>query len=883
MMSLKKELLKLMSLETPLNDEEFKAQLNILKGFKDSIGIPMRVLMHLAPSVPEDLKEKVAVSVEHNVVQPLLDKKALPCTLGDSSKKGIYKPLDEWKNFLRLCGDDFTDAELKRLQPAFGKLNTMVATDIFRAKKEFYGDSERLEILVSMMKETLLRDVKGDSNPYDDLQRWSNEDIDGEIILDNLGHLSFNYSKVLLAGIFFYDEEDDVYRLIKSSTLFKYAAKLRRKDMFKDLKAKLIRFAGKYKWIVKKLFVELDPTDKKDQKFFTNIINKLPKKAFASYNGSRDWTEDMLDFASFSSSNSIGKLAIPKRKDYHYSFLMYLLNPMMDTADVKRTIQSAVHFAVDLGEKRKEYIPMYSELPNGTYRMPESSSQAVIAIPIDCLKGFPALSKGWVSNKGNGVLVDKRFKELYKNKYANNAKFNAGAIKSKGIGIWSDLYEATFKDGSKMPVDLVFDVQGSRRLKKALFAAGTLAMKAYREGKKQVTIPRDIEIEDSSFELVEAKVNGVPCFVTISETSIDLSVDRSSDVRMKSMLYAQEKATSPDVWQQLQSLLDSHCRKNQWEIRRIINAIETISEILTRLDEEVQKSNAKSIDRMKAWKLKAERARAFGKIFKKHGASVPKGLKFLEKLVKDKVRWEDTRLTDKEIKMVLEAVDSPITIRGIELLPSTYLIKHEGVTMMAPELRMLLEIVVNERKGGNFTFNHLYEYLDFMLKRTKIAFTPKLPVVSGRMATGAFERGAVVPFKFETIDRLLQMNTTLSKEQREDLIAAGPDAVNKVLSQLTFRLQRDPVLKKIPAVKVTTAVLPEDVIIVGYKDAQWIGGDDDDDIVCLWWFGIPQLRGNLLRGVFEEAVQNCPDIKRLDPDAYDKEAEIANFLVNYRK
>jgi len=867
----------LMKLETPLTYDEFRSQLRVLKDFKDSIGIPVRLLMHLAPYVPEQLKEKVALSMEANVIQPLLDKKSMPVIPGNSSNKGIYKPAEEWSIFLQLCGKDFSKAELKEIKKAFGKINHMVVTDIFRARKEAYGDPERLQPLVEMMEETLVFETESTSSPYDDPSRWSSEDLDGEVIIDDLGHLSRYYSKVLLSGVFFYHQKSKTYRLIKSSTLFKYAYKIHRRDLFRTLKSKLIRFAGKYKWISKRLWVEVDPYD--DKEIFRDLINKLPEKAFASYKGSKEWTEDMLDFASFSSSNSIGKLAVPKNKNYHYSFLMYLLNPLMDTADVKRTIQSAVHFAVDLGERRKEYIKMYSELPNGTYKMPEASTQAIIAIPKNCEKGFPALSNGFVSNRGNGVLVNKKFKELYADGHAVNAKFNAGGLKSKGIGIWSGNYRAKVGD-REMQVDLVFDSQGSRRLKKALFASGTIAMNAYLNEEEKVTIPRNVD--PKNVHLVEGTVNGVPCYICLSEVTIDLSVDRSTGVRMKSMLYAQEKATSPDVFSQLNPLLRHHAKKHQWEIRRIIDNIKSITMILQQVDEMVQENSPKSIDRMKKKELNELRRKAFNKLFEK-SSSVPPSLEFVKTLVAEKVRWEDTRLSDKEIKMVLKGVDEPLMVRGIKLLPAKYLIKNDGTTMIGPELRKAMEIVVTEEKGGTYTFDRLFEYMEFLLKRSKIAFTPRLPVVSGRMATGAFERGAVVPFKAETINRLLQMNTTLSKKQREDLIAAGPDAVNKVLSQLTFRLQRDPVLKRIPTVQVTTAYLPEDVIVVGYKDAEWIGGDDDDDIVCLWWFGLPQLRGDFLRGVYEEATENCPDVQCLDKDAYDKEAEIADFLVNYRE
>jgi len=184
----------------------------------------------------------------------------------------------------------------------------------------------------------------------------------------------------------------------------------------------------------------------------------------------------------------------------------------------------------------------------------------------------------------------------------------------------------------------------------------------------------------------------------------------------------------------------------------------------------------------------------------------------------------------------------------VEILPTTLIMKHEGVWKLSPEGGLIMSMVyflwlnsrgkINSRKRDAILIDKLKSLFSLYLGRTRMYLVPEIDVVSGRHATSKSKRGVVLPFRKSLVVFLLTQATSISKKDAEAFVEShNLFQINQLFKKLKFMVWRDPIVMEIPIVKVQFQMMDVEVIKVGHEIAAWIGGDDDDDIVSVFWKG----------------------------------------------
>ena len=811
-------LIKRASRKQSLSPAEVARQLNTLTSYKSAIGAPVRLAFITAEFLKPELAKKFCKAIVDRVIQVILDKDPIKDVPGTEKSPEL-----DFIAFVTHCGDLFTAHELSEINAAMKKAATEFPEFlILRAAKEVASDRSKVKDVADLLLQ--LREhyntVEAEPDPFDDPENWIGDGLDEDSDTDEEqvddSRMKKYYDRVYMRGVAIRQGKK-----MKLVDVRDFVDEIKRRGeksnwIVRRLKEKIVRFAGVHSDIVRKLYLVIDPKER-------TLFNVA-----ASAKGVMV-TERDLDVISFATSNKPGIMVLPKSRDRVYADERYQMSPEADTAKVKRAPGTSIHYAVKL-EDRREYVAM---------NITKSSTQAIVAFPLEDA-GFERLSNNVVSEHGNGVIIGETIGRLLDKLGVKNAKFNIAFLKSKGIGIYRRRMVAKV-EGKEIEVDAVFDLQESRGFDRALFVPACKAMRAYLDGKPSVEIKQGDE-----FTPVVGEIDGMKVLLGIAEMQVDLSVDRSVSTKKKHTCYPQMKAFAPESWAQLSPLLNKRISNRRHVLERTARLIRTYRRILEAIGYKPDVENR-------------DLAKNFDKVFNKskYGSRIPEGFAPAVKIIKDKVRWQDAALKKEDVEMILSAKDEFVIFRGIKLRPVKLLIKHEGRVMISPELRMLLSIVLNDndRSRRSKAFNSLERYFLFVLRHFRKEIQPYHRVVAGRHATGAFDRGALLPFKPELVKQLLRQATALSDADIEQLIEAGVDAVNMVMDNLKFRIQRDPVLKEIPVEKVRFSEdLTMDVIVVGKETAKHINGDDDDDIVYVWWYGKKQLGGSLLSGILAAAT-----------------------------
>lgn len=815
--------------EARLTAHEFESQVSTLMDMKETIGGPVIVMMHVTPHITDKgLRQKFVASCRENQIQVILDKNPIKSKRqpGSSRVTNGFDTVAEFETWRQLSGDGFSVAELDEICKAFAASNEVVDADLLRLAKEHLDSPDRIMKLADRLY-NLLPKVRPVRDPYDDPERWINDGLD-EVELEDEEHpLSDNYRKTLAAGVCFKMAKDK-YVLVRSRDLIKQAMSDTRwaKLKMKDIKERLIRIYGTTNVFVRAAFINLDAY--KNTRYLKNLALSVPRdkwvrfaeknqQGIIEYNHLFDRTR--LDFVSMSTSGKPGGLGYIKSPDRNYSVLAYKVQPALDHCDVKRSPQSAVHFAVDIrriGMQRKEYIKLYAETDFGVVPLMKSSTQAIIAVPV-VEDGFERLSNNLVCAAGNGVITSEEFPQ---------AKYNACGVKSKGMQI----YKRPLVTGKGVKVDAVFDSQGSRRLKQAFFGNGSIAMNAWLRGDASVALKSDVT--EGDFELVHDTIDGVPVVLLLGEMSIDVTHKGGVHIIKKRPVYAQIQAVDEDQWEEMWPLIVKSIKRN---VHEVIAGIKNMDVFATLLDNIYKQARGKKIDidSVKGNNLLSIQQAFFTKQHMRKATSYPEGLKVVLSMIDNNTRWQDSNLTNMQVEQILSAVGQPVVIAGVSICPLKYLIKHEGKVMVSPELRLIGNLInLAEARDFGKLWIKLRQYFVFSMKSVSRLISPEVEAISGPHATGAHDHGVKLPFEWELVDFVLKscLPKKYSKAAREHIFELGIDHVNKVISGFKFKNHRDPVLNIIPVGGIEFVEMPVPVYLNGKLDALHMNGDDDGDL-----------------------------------------------------
>ena len=819
--------------ESRLAAHEFESQVSTLMDMKETIGGPVIVMMHVTPHITaKELRHKFVASCRDKQIQVILDKNPIKSKRQPGSSRGIngFDTIAEFETWRQLSGDGFSVAELDEIRKAFAASNEVVDADLLRLSKEHLDSPERITQLADRLYD-ILPSLQVARNPYDDPERWINDGLD-EVELEDEEHpLSDNYRKTLAAGVCFKMAKDK-YILVRSRDLIKQAMSDARwsKIKMKDIKDRLIRIYGTTNLFVRAAFVNLDAY--KNTRYLKNLALSVPREKWVRFAEKNEqgviehkhlFTRSRLDGVSMCTSGKPGGLVYIKSPNRNYSVFAYLFQPALDHCDVKRSPQSAVHFAVDMkriGMQRKEYIKLYAETDFAVMPLMKSSTQAIIAVPT-AEDGFERLSHNLVCAAGNGVITSDEFPQ---------AKYNACGVKSKGIQV----YKRPLVTNGGINVDIVFDSQGTRRLKQAFFGNGSIAINAWLSGKKEVALKSDLGEND--FELVRDTIDGVPVVLLLGEVSVDVTVNREVGIINKKPVYAQIQAVDHNQWSEMWPLVMKQIHKNSHEIMAGIENMDVFATLLSNIYS-AAKAKKIDIDKIRGNNLLSVQQAFFAKKHLKMETSYPEGFEVVLRLIDDKIKWQDSDLSKIQVEQILSSVGQPVVVAGVSINPMKYLVKHENRVMVSPELRLIGNLIkLAEARDFSKLWIKLRQYFIFSMKSISKLMSPRIKVISGRHATGAHDYGVKLPFEWELVDFVLKscLPRKYNEAARKHIFELGVDHVNKVISEFKFKNHRDPVLDVIPVGKLEFIKMPVPVYLNGKIDAVKMNGDDDDDKISVY-------------------------------------------------
>jgi len=804
--------------------EEFKAQLMALLNYRTSIAAPVRLTFTVGYYLDSYLQKKFARFMQTKVIQPIMDKDPVDVVIG-SSKDGRK----EFLKFRELARSHFTHKEYVALEQAFLKLNTIVPCHLARAAKEVRRDPSKLYSILSLIK-SVRRVDKVIVDPYADPSDWIGDGLH-DYVDDPLpeeatsGRLVKFYRRAMLAGISVQFPEGRVF--VRTRDLFVHFSH-QKYPKYRLLMERLQKWPGKHRNIVRGLFrnIYLD-----DYTFIKEVSVLLARKStlrrgkngawvgnpgYLANGKSKYWPEERVDFISFSTGNDKGGLGCFKSAKARYSALRYKMNPFADTVKVKRAPGSSIHTAMDLGNLREHLIDVFVKTPFGWMMQEQSSTQGIYAIALKD-DTFKILSDNHVIQEGNGLIFYRLFNLLQK-LGLDNAKVFTEYLLNKGIGIYHPKNHsgmAKLPDGRELPVMFVMDGQEKRGFDAAFHVPGNRALRAYLEGASEVHIDDGV----MEYKPVIATIDGVEVELVLGEIQIDVSIDGTAKAGPVHLGNPQQSVFAPKLWAALTPWFKKQHESKAWEIERLYQNLNKAYKIWRAIE---QKSGF-DFDKLK----KSMAAKIFDELFGTKETVVPEGLSAAVEIVRARKPWQEQALTPSEIEAVLSSVGQPIVVKGIPIVPASYLIKidAEGTvrTMISPELRMLIKAAVDSE--SRTAFYALEAYFMFLLKRCKKVFEVSKWAVKGRNATGADPRKTILPFKADIVEQIFN-DCSIMQSPIVDMATA-----NALIEDYLFYIHRDPTLDEVPMEQVVFEDLDIPVIINGYEVCRIIHSDDDNDPV----------------------------------------------------
>ena len=471
---------------------------------------------------------------------------------------------------------------------------------------------------------------------------------------------------------------------------------------------------------------------------------------------------------------------------------------------------------MDLGKLRQHLIDVFVKTPFGWMCQEQSSTQGIYAIALKD-DTFKILSDNHVIQEGNGLIFYRLFNILQK-LGLDNAKVFTEYLLNKGIGIYHPKNHpgiAKLPDGRELPIMFVMDGQEKRGFDAAFHVPGNRALRAYLEGKSEVYIDDSV----MEYKPVIATIDGVEVELVLGEIQIDVSIDGTAKAGPIHLGNPQQSVFAPKLWAALKPWFKKQHESKAWEIERLYQNLNKCYKIWRAIE---QKSGF-DFDKLK----KSMAANVFDGLFGAKETVVPEGLSAAVEIVRARKTWQEQALTPGEIEAVLSSVGQPIVIKGIPIIPASYLIKidAEGTTrtMISPELRMLIKAAVDSETKT--AFYALEAYFMFLLKRCKKVFEVTKWAVKGRNATGADPRKTILPFKVDIVEQIFD-DCGIMQSPLVDIATA-----NSLIEDYLFYIHRDPTLDEVPMEHIVFEDLDIPVIINGYEVCRIIHSDDDNDPV----------------------------------------------------
>ena len=788
-----------------------------LKTYKKLVGVVTMFYEKLIDMVSsEDLKVKVAVLGEI-CIQKVLDKKPTPEILGidvvEFEGYDIDKSVEKLMSMSEsLVESGWTQVEVNTLARAIGFINKHNLT--MMKLRGHRVSPKTLDVFLKQITgyyESLSSASRDLEDPFDDPEYWVSIQKEREEYEQESDYVqnSSLYSKVRIAGFaipegnyfVLYSMDEDSLKEVKG-------------DVRITLDSRLHRTACLHQDRLKDQYAVLDLEDDSNEVDEVLTWGQRLKKIH----------KNSVDIVSQSSVNDLGNILVVKsHKNWRFGDLQTLSNPWSKYISFKRCGFTAFSHAARLDE-RLNLVEWSSKIDGETFDAIKGSTQARIAVVPD-YEGLPVDA----SDAGDGYIVSRSFFHLVTGGQ-ETAKLVVNAVKDKGI-IIAVVDDPTIEvSGKKIPVDVIMNRQGERELKAALLGMGTQLARGFLSGSDAVIDPDEHDIQ-----FIEGSIYGKEALFIVGEVMVDRTVDRTVDVRSKRVLYAQCKYFAPGAYSKMEWLYERQAKKHEPRLARIIDNLESMKQLLIETKKSKRFMNTDEFSSFIKGKIMSVK---------------PSIMNMLGHIVKDNrlLTWRDTDLSEEAVRLAFEIIKTPINIFGVEILPTTLVMKHEGVWKLSPEGGLIMSMVyflwlnsrgkINSRKRDAILIDKLKSLFSLYLGRTRMYLVPEIEVVAGRHATSKSKRGVVIPFRKSLVVFLLTQATSISKKDAEAWVEShNLFQVNQLFKKLKFMAWRDPIVVEIPIVQVQFQVMDVEVIKVGREIAAWIGGDDDDDIVSIFWKG----------------------------------------------
>jgi len=791
------------------------------KEYKDLVGVVTMFFEKLVDMVSShELKVKLAV-LGHSCIQKVLDKKPTPEIIGIDVEEFEGYDVDKSREKVLAMADSLVESGWKQVEvttvaKAIGYINKHNLTMMkLRGHRVSPG---KLDIFTKQVRDSyefLSTISRALDNPVDNPEFWTHvveEREEYEKESDYVENSSL-YSKVRISGFAIKDGNYYVLYSMDEESLKEVVG-----DVRIVLDARLHKTACLHEKLLKDQWAVLEDSEEKEiDEVLTwgRKYKRLHKNA--------------VDIVSQSSVNNIGNVLVVKsHKQWRFGDLQTLSNPWSKYISFKRCGFTAFSHAVRLDD-RLNLVDWSSKIDGETFNAIKGSTQARIAVVPD-FEGLPVD----VSDAGDGYIVSRSFYNRVTGG-KETAKLVVNAVKDKGIIIAVVDDPVIEVSGKKIPVDIIMNRQGERELKAALLGMGTQLARAFLDGNDAVIDPDEHDIQ-----FIEGSIYRKEALFIVGEVMVDRTVDRTVDVRSKRIMYAQCKYFAPEAYSMLEYLYPLQAKKYDVQLARIMDNLESMKQLLV----ETKKSKRFMTSSEYSDFVKGKSCSMSGPIVEMLG--------YITKVDPDErkrlLSWRDTDLSEEAVRLAFEIIKTPINIFGVEILPTTLVMKHEGVWKLSPEGGSIMSMVyflelysrekISKASRDSILIDKLKGLFNMYLKRTNILLRPEVQVVSGRHATGKFKKGVVLPFRKSLVVFLLTQATSISKEDAEVWVEThNLFQINQLFKKLKFMVWRDPIIREVPITSVQFQIMDVEVIKVGREIAAWIGGDDDDDLVSIFWKG----------------------------------------------
>jgi len=788
-----------------------------LKTYKKLVGVVTMFYEKLIDMVSNaDLKVKIAVLGESRI-QMVLDKKPTPEILGIDVVEFQGYDVDKSVEKLMAMSESLVESGWKQAE-----VNTTAKAIGFINKHNLTMTKLRGHRVSPKTLDVFLKQVTGYygflseaprdlEDPFDDPEYWVSVEQEREEYEKESNYVenSSLYTKVRIAG--FAIQEGSYFVLY---SMDEASLKGVKGDVRVKLAARLHRTACLHGDRLKDQYSVLDPEDDSDEVDEVFVWAKKLKRLH----------KNSVDVVSQSSVNDLGNILVVKsHKNWRFGDLQILSNPWSKYISFKRCGFTAFSHAVRLDE-RLNLVEWTSLIDGEVYEAIKGSTQARIAVVPD-YEGLPVD----VSDLGDGYIVSRSFFHRVTGG-KETAKLVVNAVKDKGIIIAVVDDPVIEVSGKKIPVDIIMNRQGERELKAALLGMGTQLARAFLLGNDAVIDPDEHDIQ-----FIEGSIYGRESLFIVGEVMVDRTVDRTVDVRSKRVLYAQCKYFAPEAYTKMEWLYEKQAKKHEPRLARIIDNLESMKQLLVETKTSKRFMNAgefSSFIKGKSMHVKPSIVNMLGHIVKENRL----------------LTWRDTDLSEEAVRLAFEIIKTPINVFGVEILPTTLVIKHEGVWKLSPEGGLIMSIVyflwlhsrgkINSQKRDAILIDKLKSLFSLYLGRTRMYLVPEIKVVSGRHATSKSKHGVALPFRPSLVVFLMTQAMKVSEEDAEAWVKShNLFQINQLFKKLRFMVWRDPIVREIPTTQIQFQMMDVEVIKIGREIAAWIGGDDDDDIVSIFWKG----------------------------------------------